>query len=70
LTGTQGVIIPKTNVADLQLKAEVAQAIKDGKFHIYAVETVAQGMEILTGVSYQTIKAKAGARLEEIAKEK
>ena len=48
----------------------IAQAIKDGKFHIYAVDTVAQGMEILTGVAYQTIKEKAAARLDEIAKAK
>ncbi|MFI5363595.1 MAG: AAA family ATPase [Elusimicrobiota bacterium] len=67
LTGDQGVIIPRTNVGDLVLSPEVAQAIKDGKFHIYAVDTVAQGMEILTGVAYQTIKEKAAARLEEIA---
>jgi predicted ATP-dependent protease len=70
LTGDQGVIIPKTNVGDLQLSPEVAQAIKDGKFHIYAVDTVAQGIEILTGVAYQTIKEKAAARLDEIAKAK
>jgi lon-related putative ATP-dependent protease len=70
LTGDQGVIIPKTNVADLQLSPEVSQAIMDGKFHIYAVDTVAQGMEILTGVAYQTIKEKAAARLKEIAKAK
>jgi predicted ATP-dependent protease len=70
LTGDQGVIIPRTNVGDLQLSPEVAQAIKDGKFHIYAVDTVAQGMEILTGVAYQTIKEKAAARLDEIAKAK
>ena len=70
LTGDQGVIIPRTNVADLQLSPAVSQAIKDGKFHIYAVDTVAQGMEILTGVAYQTIKEKAAARLDEIAKAK
>ena len=68
LTGDQGVIIPRTNVADLQLSAEVAQAIKDGNFHIYAVDNIAQGMEILTGVAYQTIKEKAAVRLDEIAK--
>jgi predicted ATP-dependent protease len=70
LTGDQGVIIPTTNVGDLQLRPEVAQAIKDGKFHIYAVSRVEQGMEILTGVAYQTIKAKAEARLDAIAKAK
>ncbi len=67
LTGDQGVIIPNTNVGDLQLSSEVAAAVKAGTFHIYAVDTVAQGMEILTGVAYQTIKAKAAARLDEIA---
>lgn len=67
LTGDQGVIIPKTNVGDLQLSPEVAAAIKAGTFHIYAVDTVAQGMEILTGTAYQTIKEKAAARLDEIA---
>ncbi|OGR93286.1 MAG: hypothetical protein A2V88_16460 [Elusimicrobia bacterium RBG_16_66_12] len=68
LTGDQGVIIPKTNVGNLQLSPEVAQAIKDGRFHIYAVDTVAQGMEILTGVAYQTIKEKAAARLDDMGK--
>jgi predicted ATP-dependent protease len=68
LTGDQGVIIPKTNVGDLQLSPEVSEAIKAGRFHIYAVDTIAQGMEILTGVPYQTIKEKAAVRLDEIAK--
>ena len=67
LTGDQGVIIPKINVGGLQLSPEVAAAVKAGTFHIYAVDTVAQGMEILTGVSYQTIKEKAAARLDEIS---
>jgi predicted ATP-dependent protease len=70
LTGDQGIIIPRTNVVNLQLSPKVAQAIKDGKFHIYAVDTVAQGMEILTGVAYKTIKKKAAARLDEIANAK
>jgi predicted ATP-dependent protease len=70
LTGDQGVVIPRTNVADLQLSPEVAQAIKDGQFHIYAVDNVRQGIEILTGTAYQTIKTKAEARLAEIAKGK
>ncbi|NNN06182.1 MAG: AAA family ATPase [Elusimicrobia bacterium] len=68
LTGDQGIVIPKSNVADLQLSPEVAQAIKDGVFHVYAVDHVSQGMEILTGVPYQTIKDKAQKRLDEIGK--
>ncbi len=68
LTGDQGIVIPKSNVADLQLSPEVAQAIKDGMFHVYAVDHVSQGMEILTGVPYQAIKDKAQQRLDEMGK--
>jgi predicted ATP-dependent protease len=46
----QRVIIPASNVRHLMLKQEVVDAVESGKFHIYAVETVDQGMEILTGV--------------------
>ena len=48
-TGTQGVMIPKSNVKDLMLRKDVVQAVEDGKFHIYAVETIDEGIEILTG---------------------
>lgn len=50
LTGEQGVIIPKTNERHLMLKDEVVAAVRDGKFHIWSVETIDQGIEILTGV--------------------
>jgi predicted ATP-dependent protease len=50
LNGEQGVIIPKTNERHLMLKDEVVTAVKEGKFHIWSVETVDQGIEILTGV--------------------
>ncbi|MCI0496296.1 AAA family ATPase [candidate division KSB1 bacterium] len=49
LTGEQGVVIPKTNVKNLILNDKVIQAVKDGKFHIYSVATVDEGIEILTG---------------------
>ncbi len=55
LTGKQGVIMPKKNVRDLMLKREVVEAVKDGKFHIYPIDTIEQGVEILTGM-------KAGKR--------
>ncbi len=55
LTGQQGVLIPESNVQNLMLKEEVVEAVKEGKFHIYPVKTIDQGIEILTGV-------KAGAR--------
>jgi ATP-dependent Lon protease len=50
LTGEQGVLIPIQNKPDLMLKDEVVKAVKDGRFHIYAVEHIDQGLELLTGV--------------------
>ncbi|UCE06883.1 MAG: AAA family ATPase [bacterium] len=49
LTGEQGVIIPKANVKNLMLNEKVIEAVKNGKFHIYPVTTVDEGIEILTG---------------------
>jgi lon-related putative ATP-dependent protease len=57
-TGEQGVIIPKQNVKDLMLREEVVQAVKEGKFHIYPVSTIEEGIEILTGT-------KAGEKNDE-----
>jgi predicted ATP-dependent protease len=50
LTGTQGVLIPADNVRHLVLRRDVVQAVREGEFHIYAVQTVDQGIELLTGV--------------------
>lgn len=50
LTGRQGVIIPRANVENLMLKEEVAQAVAEGRFHVWAVDRVDEGIEILTGV--------------------
>jgi lon-related putative ATP-dependent protease len=47
-TDGQGVIIPASNVRHLMLRQGVVDAVQDGKFQIYAVETIDQGMEILT----------------------
>jgi predicted ATP-dependent protease len=49
LTGTQGVVIPRSNVSNLMLREEVVGAVKDGKFHIYPVSTIDEGIELLTG---------------------
>lgn len=49
LTGQQGVIIPHQNVKNLMLREEVVGAVKGGQFHIYAVKTIDEGIEILTG---------------------
>ncbi len=50
LTGNQGVIIPHQNVPNLMLHAEIVAAVKEGKFHVYPVRTIDEGIEILTGV--------------------
>ena len=51
LTGTQGVMIPHQNINHLMLNDQVIDAVKQGKFHIYAVTTIDEGIEILTGKS-------------------
>lgn len=57
LTGSQGVLIPSSNVKELMLRHNVVDAVRAGKFHIYAVSTVDEGIAILTG-------KKAGTRLK------
>ncbi len=58
LTGQQGVMIPESNVQNLMLKEEVVEAVKAGKFNIYAVKTIDEGIEFLT-------ETMAGQRLED-----
>jgi ATP-dependent Lon protease len=57
LTGKQGVLIPATNVEDLMLRHDVVEAVRKGQFHIYALRTVDEGIELHTG-------KKAGKRLK------
>jgi predicted ATP-dependent protease len=49
LTGTQGVMMPEANVEDLMLREDVLEAVAAGKFHVWPVAKVEQGIEILTG---------------------
>ena len=79
LTCKQGVMIPTQNIQNLNLDDEVVNAVKNGKFHIYAVSTIDEGIEILTGVPagkkdipgtinflvYQTLKKYAKASKDE-----
>ncbi len=78
LTGKQGVIIPESNVGNLMLKEEVVGAIKEGKFHVWPVKSIDEGIEILTGVragerqpdgSYEenTVNRLVNKRLGELA---
>jgi predicted ATP-dependent protease len=57
LTGKQGVMIPHLNIDDLMLRKDVVQTVQEGKFRVYPVKTIDQGIAILTGV-------EAGERLE------
>jgi predicted ATP-dependent protease len=50
LAGEQGVLIPAANVRHLMLRHDVVEAVEQGQFHIYPVETIDQGIEILTGL--------------------
>jgi lon-related putative ATP-dependent protease len=50
LNGEHGVIIPVQNIRNLHLSDEIVENVKKGKFHIYAISTINEGIEILTGV--------------------
>jgi predicted ATP-dependent protease len=49
LTGEQGVMIPRANLRNLMLRPDVVEAVKENKFHIYAVGTIDEGIQLLTG---------------------
>jgi ATP-dependent Lon protease len=49
LTDGQGVMIPESNLKDLMLRKDVVEAVRNGRFHIYPVRTIDDGIEILTG---------------------
>jgi lon-related putative ATP-dependent protease len=79
LTGTHGVIIPRANVQHLMLRRDVIEAVRQGQFHIYAIDHVDQGLELLTGMpagqrapdgTYpaDTVHGRVAARLRAFAK--
>jgi lon-related putative ATP-dependent protease len=51
LTGKQGVCIPRSNVRHLVLRHDVIEAVREGKFHVWAVDTIDEGIELLTGMT-------------------
>ena len=78
LNGYQGVMIPRQNLRNLMLQEEVVNTVKEGKFHIHAVSTVDEGIQVLTGMeagersrsgAYHkgTINYRVDKRLKEIA---
>jgi lon-related putative ATP-dependent protease len=79
LSGDQGVLIPASNVKNLMLREDVVDAVSRGEFHIYPVETIDQGISLLTGIDagernedgdypYGTVNHLVQRRLEEMAK--
>ena len=50
LSGEQGVLIPRANLRNLMLRRDVVETVDQGKFHIYAVSTIDEGIEVLSGV--------------------
>jgi lon-related putative ATP-dependent protease len=79
LTGRQGVLIPAANVKHLMLRRDVVDAAAEGRFQVYPVETIDQGIELLTGVPAGepdpegnfpagTVNAGAQAALREFAR--
>jgi len=78
LSGTQGVIIPAANLPHLMLRPNVVEQVRDGRFHIYAVKRVEEGVELLLGrpagkrgrggrFSKGSVYGKAQERLEELS---
>jgi predicted ATP-dependent protease len=68
LTGKQGVIIPEKNVRNLMLHDYVVDAVKNGQFHIYAVKTIDEGIEILTGKKAKIVHEKVQNKIKDFAK--
>ena len=74
LTGEQGAVIPRSNVDDLMLRPDVVVAARAGQFRIWAIESITEGLEILTGMPAGTIDAgdttvlgRAAERLRQFA---
>lgn len=78
LTGEQGVVIPAPNVRHLMLRPDVVEAVARGQFHIWAVDTIDEGLELLTGMPAGerdesgrfppgSVNARVDARLQEFA---
>lgn len=80
LTGDQGVMIPASNIRHLMLREDVVAACREGQFHIWAVKSIDEGLELLTGVkagqrgrrgefTRESVHARVAARLKSIAEQ-
>jgi len=80
LTGEQGVMIPASNIKNLMLREDVVTACRGGRFHIWAVSSIDEGLELLTGVkagrrgkrgnfTKDSVHARAATKLKAIAEQ-
>jgi predicted ATP-dependent protease len=67
LSGKQGVVIPEANVKNLMLREDVLAAVEQGRFAVYAVKSVDEGIELLAGLPAQEVHARVESRLAEFA---
>jgi predicted ATP-dependent protease len=58
-------MIPLQNIKGLVLKDEVIEAVKEGKFNIYAINNINEGIELLTGIPFETVHKKVMKKLKE-----
>lgn len=63
LTGEQGVLIPEANVKNLMLRQDVVAAVRDGRFRVYPVRTIDEGIALLTGLPAADVHARVEERL-------
>ena len=68
LTGTQGVLLPAVNVDDLMLPPHIIQEVRAGRFHLYSVDHVDQGLSLMSGIPAAEFHAAVETRLEELDK--
>lgn len=68
LTGSQGVLIPKANVQHLMLRSDVVDACTSGRFAVYPIESIDEGISLLTGLDANALHQRVEERLRRFAK--
>ena len=68
LDGSQGVVMPADNVKHLMLREDVVEAVRKGEFAVYAIETIDDAIELLTGEKAEAINSRIESQLAEYAR--
>lgn len=69
LSGTQGVVIPQANRDELMLRLDIVDAIDQGQFHVYCIETIQQAMELFSGLEFGDLTETQPGTLLQIARQ-